>query len=233
MLLSLLLATAHAGSCDFVGPAEVRSWEAPAVVVLGERFGETVDLKRAKVVIDTLARTAPVRVALERVHRRYQPILDRHGRGSANDSDLPYLMKWDDEQVWPWKAYAPLVTLGRSGFAVIAVGDDLGQTATGPLALPPGYLDLWRPAMGGHPVPLGMEARFAASMAAYERSLAERALLGWKETGFLVVVTGRGHVEGGMGVGWQVEQLTDVPVHALVLKAGDDPPCHRGDQLWK
>lgn len=233
MILSLLAAVALAGDCAYVGLGDIRAIQAPAVVVLGERFGEKVDLKRARQVVDTLARTAPVRLALERVDVRYQPLLDRHARGSADAADLPFLMKWEEEQVWPWSVYAPLVTLGSRGVVVVGVGDALGQSPTGPLALPPGYLDLWRPAMGGYPVPLGMEARFASSMASYERSLAEKALQGWKEDGYLVVVTGRGHVEGGLGVAWQAEQLTDVPVHAFVLKAADDPPCHAGDRLWK
>jgi hypothetical protein len=48
-----------------------------------------------------------------------------------------------------------------------------------------------------------------------------------------VIVTGRGHVEGGKGVPWQVGQLLpDARVESFVLAWGQ-APCHPGDQAYK
>ena len=51
--------------------------------------------------------------------------------------------------------------------------------------------------------------------------------------GYLVVVVGRGHVEGSLGVPWQIARMTTAPVHAFTLAWGGDPPCYRGDKVWR
>ena len=94
-------------------------------------------------------------------------------------------------------------------------------------------LDGLRDAMAGHEMPLDMEERFVRSMAWRDYKIASLAATSWDQKGYLVIVTGRGHVEGGKGVNWQVSQLVDVPVHSFVLAWGKEPPCYPGDQVWR
>ena len=49
-----------------------------------------------------------------------------------------------------------------------------------------------------------------------------------------MIVTGRGHVEGGKGVAWQVAQARpNVTVDSFVLAWGTNPPCYEGDKVWR
>ena len=45
-----------------------------------------------------------------------------------------------------------------------------------------------------------------------------------------MVLTGRGHIEGGMGTNWQLPKLVDVPVHSVVL-GHHGARCLPGDRL--
>ena len=73
--------------------------------------------------------------------------------------------------------------------------------------------------------------RFPVSMAWRDFRIGELALEGWSGEGYLVVLTGRGHVEGGQGTNWQLAQLTDAPVHSVVLDH-DGAQCLDGDRVW-
>ncbi len=232
---ALLSPAAMAGSCTWVGFRDVVDVPAPAVIVLGERHGTQPDLNRAAKVVRKLARQAPVSVALEAVHHRFQPILDRYAQDKVEAGDLPALLDWDDSWGFAWRPYAALVTASDlDGVGVIAAGLDLGKKPEeAEIPIPPRYMDLLRPAMGDHPMPASMEPRFVQSMAWRDHEIARRGVEGWDGSGYLVIVTGRGHVEGSKGVGWQAALQTQAPVHAFVLKAGKEPPCYAGDRLWK
>lgn len=229
-----MVAAALGAECETMRFPDIAAIEAPAVIVLGERHGHAKDLRRADKLVGTLARTAPVRVALEAVHRKYQPILDRFAAGKLRDRDLPELLAWDESWGFAWRPYRGLVTAHMYGASVVAAGLDLGKAPEGAeFPVPPRYLDLLRPMMGDHPMPIGMEGRFVQSMAWRDFGIASRAAEGWDGKGYLVVVTGRGHVEGGKGVTWQLERLVDAPIHGITLVAGPDPTCHPGDVYWK
>lgn len=229
------VASALAGDCETIRFPDLVDIEPPAVIVLGERHGVRRDLGRATRVVRVLASQAPVRVALEAVHRRFQPVLDRYGADTLEVGDLPALLDWEDSWGFAWRPYAPLVTAADLvDVEVVGAGLDLGPKPDDvEIPLPPRYVDILRPAMGDHPIPLGMEARFVQAMAWRDHGIAAAAVEGWDARGYLVIVTGRGHVEGGKGVAWQVAQMVDVPVHSAVLAWGGDPPCHPGDRIWR
>lgn len=230
----LIAAALAQDSCSYVGMADITSVPAPAVIVLGERHGFQPDLGRATRVARALQRSAPVTVALEAVHSRYQPILDDFARGKMEPSDLPALTSWEESWGFPYAPYEALVTGSRKGMKVVAAGLDLGpRPEDQAVPLPPRYMDVLKPAMAGHELPPESEGRFIQSMAWRDYRIAELALRGWSGQGYLVIVTGRGHVEGGKGVAWQAQRMTQVPVHGYVLKAGAEPPCWPGDQLWR
>lgn len=221
-------------ACTYVGMSDITSVSAPAVIVLGERHGFQPDLGRASRVAHALQRRGPVTVALEAVHARFQPILDDFARGRMEPSDLPELMSWEDSWGFPYAPYQPLVTGSRAGMKVVAAGLDLGPRPDDqPVPLPPRYMEILRPAMGDHTIPPESEGRFVQAMAWRDYRIAEIALSAWSGQGYLVIVTGRGHVEGGKGVAWQAQRMTQVPVQGYVLKAGPDAPCWPGDQLWR
>jgi hypothetical protein len=99
--------------------------------------------------------------------------------------------------------------------------------------VPAGYYKVLSDAMAGHEVPIEKQADFVRSMAWRDWRIADLALTGWDQKGYLVIVTGRGHVEGGKGVPWQLDQRVDVPVSGFVLAWGGEPPCYAGDRVWK
>lgn len=230
-----LLATAWAAPrCEVVGFHDITSVPAPAVIVLGERHGHRFDLGRATRVVRKLARSGePVRVGLEAVHESQQSVLDAFAEGRIDAPDLPELMAWDDTWGFRWGPYEPLVTAAIDGVTVRAAGLDLGpRPAERMIPIPPRYMDLLRGALGGHELPIGMESRFVQSMAWRDHRITELSLQGWDGTGYVVIVTGRGHVEGGKGATWQAARLTTAPVHGFAL-AWADAPCHAGDKVWR
>jgi len=87
--------------------------------------------------------------------------------------------------------------------------------------------------MAGHEMPLAMQSRFVRSMAWLDHQIAETALGAWDGQGYLVILVGREHVEGGKGVAWQAGLATREAVHGFVLAWGGEPPCYMGDRMWK
>jgi len=233
-MLWWLVAAQAAGSCENVDLSDLMAVEAPAVVVLGERHGRSPDMARARKVVYRWAAHGPLTLALESVDGSYQPLLDRFAEGELDVRDLPHLMAWDTSWGFRWKPYEPLVSAALVGAHVVAAGLPLGpKPDDAAIPIPPGYATLLSEAFGGHEMPASAEGRFVAAMAYRDHQIARQAIDGWDGRGLLVIVAGRGHVEGSKGIGWQVARMTDAPVHAFVLARGPKPPCYPGDRLWK
>ena len=116
---------------------------------------------------------------------------------------------------------------------VVAAGLDLGKRPEGRTTpIPNGYINILRDAFGEHEMPIELESQFVQSMAWRDFGIAEAAITGWDQKGYLVILTGRGHVEGGKGVQWQAQRMVSVPVHGFTL-AWASPPCYPGDRVWK
>ena len=73
---------------------------------------------------------------------------------------------------------------------------------------------------------------FVRSMAWRDLAIAENAVKGWSGEGFLVLLTGRGHVTDGLGSPWQIREnaLSEAPVHAYLLASEG---CAPGDQVLR
>lgn len=237
MWMLMLALSAQAGrldGCEVLRFRDVVDVEAPAVLVLGERHGHQPDLRRAMRVVAHLAKRDRVTVALEAVHHERQPVLDKFAAGRLEVSDLPGLLDWDDMWGFRWRPYENLVSAAVIEVDVVAAGLTLGpKPEDETVTVPPRYLDVLRPAMGGHEVPADMEQRFVESMTWRDTGIARAAAEGWNGQGYLVVVTGRGHVEGGKGVNWQLQRRVSAPVHSVVLAPGGEPPCWDGDRVWR
>lgn len=234
MFLLFLLQAALAAQprCVEIGMADILEIQPPAVLVLGERHGTQPDLARAARVAKRLQRVAGVTVALEAVDHSLQPILDDHAAEKFDKADLPGLLDWPNSWGFPYRPYEPLVSAAERDIRVIAAGLDLGQRPEGRTTpIPNGYINILRDAMAEHEMPANMEARFVQSMAWRDYRIAETAVQGWDQQGYLIIVAGRGHIEGGKGVPWQAQRMVSVPVHSFVL-AWADPPCYSGDRVW-
>ena len=230
------LATAMVGDtqCEVVSLRDVLAVTAPAVLVLGERHGTQPDLHRAATIVHRLLADAPVTVALESVDGSKQSVLDEFANQRVSWDELPTALDWESSWGFRWRPYAPLVTASARGAKVVAAGLPLGAPPEGAdVTVPTGYFRVLEGAMAGHPVPPASERDFVRSMAWRDQRIAEQALAGWDGQGFLVIVTGRGHVEGGKGVAWQIDRRTEVPVSSFVLAWGGDPPCFAGDKVWR
>ncbi len=232
MIAALTAAWAH--TCAEVPLDELLEVPAPAVFVLGERHGEKTDLRRAHTLVQALARQAPVRVALEALHEEHQSTIDAFAQGAIGRRALRRALDWRESWGYPYRPYKPLLHLAREGVEVVAAGLDLGPKPEGrTIPIPEGYADFLFAAMGahGHDMPEHVRERFPTSMAWRDFRIAELASAGWDQQGYLVVVTGKGHVEGGRGTNWQLAKQLDVPIHSVIL-AHEDALCHPGDRVW-
>lgn len=231
------LATALAGdtTCDVIGMKDVLATPAPAVLVLGDRSGTEPDLRRAASIARRLGADQPVTLALEAVHAKYQPVLDAFAGGSVDAEALEGQLDWSHSWGFPYRPYERLVTGAVRGQKVVAAGSDLGDAPPGQkFPVPQSYMRVLGDAMAGSDVPPDHERAFVRAMAWRDHEIAADALAGWDGQGYLVIVTGRGHVEGGKGVAWQVAQARpNVTVDSFVLAWGTNPPCYEGDKVWR
>jgi hypothetical protein len=117
---------------------------------------------------------------------------------------------------------------------VVATEVSLGtrRPADTPIAVPPLYMNTLADAMGDGVMPPELEARFVEQIAWIDHQIAATALAGWDGSGFLVILVDRLHVQGGLGVQWQLGQLTEVPIHAALL-ADAGTRCVAADQILK
>lgn len=231
----LLTALAHAHDCATFTSADLDALPMPFVLVLGERHGHKGDLKTALQIVDRLDERGPVTLAIEAVHESNQPVIDRFTAGEIKAGKLPAALDWSETWGFPWKPYKPLVTAAARGTPVVAAGLKLGpKPEDREVQIPEGYDAFLKQMMGGHGHGMdeAMAARFTTSMAWRDFRIGELAVQGWSGEGALVVLTGKGHVEGGMGTNWQLGRLTEAPVTSVVL-GHEDARCEPGDTVWE
>lgn len=213
--------TAALATCTQTKIPEIAAIPAPAVIVLGERMGVKKDLSRARKLLKKLQ--GPKQLAVAVVDRAKQQVLERHNRGELPTLLLEKELGWSG---FPFTAYSPLFTMG---VAVRAVGVPVEPKPEGtPVPLPAGYARLLSDGMAGHMMPADLESSFSQLVAWYDHRVALHAVEGWNGKGYLVVLADRTHVEGGKGISWQLQRLTEAPVHAVML--ADPGACYSGDQ---
>lgn len=234
-MISLLMTTMALSqtTCERIGMTDITSVTSPAVIVLGERKGTWPDLIRAEKLVDRLSRRGDVTLALESVLAEHQGVLDQYETGAVQSRDLPELLRWNQWWGFSWTDYQGLVTSADRNVRVVGVGAPLeARPEDVPLSLPPGYPHLLAQATGEHTMPVALESTFAQNMAWMDQRIARGALDAWDGEGWLVVLVDRLRVEGGLGVQWQAQRMTDANVEAFVLADGDSP-CFSGDQVWR
>jgi hypothetical protein len=100
------------------------------------------------------------------------------------------------------------------------------------VAVPPLYMHALADTFGEGPIPVELEARFVEQVAWIDHQLATKAFESWNGQGFLVVLVDRLHVQGGLGVQWQLDRLSDVPVSAALL-AEAGTRCVEADRILR
>lgn len=232
--LAASVALAAGNHCQRIDKGYVLAVTPPAVVVLGERHGTEPDLRRATKIVKAFAARMSTTVALEAIQGDKQKVLDAFAQGHIAARDLPAKLDWDRDWGFPYRPYEPLVTANERGVHVVAAGLPLGNPPDGAeFPVPGGYMGILRDAMSDHEIPLPMQAGFIRAMAWRDYRIAQQAIAGWNHKGYLVILAGRTHVEGGKGVPWQAGLLTHEPVSAFVLDWATDPPCYAGDNVWR
>lgn len=229
----LTAALAQTPTCEKVGLTDIAEVQAPAVIVIGERRGIWPDLLRAERLIQRLRQDHAVTVALEAVHVDKQPVLDQYTAGDITLSDVPELTGWGEYWGIPWQAYQGVVATGELGANLIAIGVNAQlRPNEDTIPLPPGYLHVLLDAVGEHAVPVELESQFVQTVAWKDYRMAKNAVTAWDGKGVLVILADRLHVEGGMGIQWQAQRMTDVPVTSALL-ASAETPCYPGDRIWR
>jgi uncharacterized iron-regulated protein len=224
------LAQDPAAECGKTSIGKLTQAPAPAVIVLGERKGTLPDLARARKVVKKLAaRGEPVTLALQAVKPEGQPVLDQVSAGTLPVDQAAGKLDWENTWGFPFEVYAPLLEL--EGVKTVGIGQAYTlRPSEEAVPLPPAYITVLADPMGDNPVPPEMESGFAEFVAWADHRMARAAVEAWDGRGYLVILVDRYHVEGGLGVQWQAQRLTEAPVSAALL-ADAGSRCYRGDQL--
>lgn len=223
---------AQSGACEKVGIGKITSDAAPHVLFLGARHASRRDLARARRIVKKLADQGPVTLAMEPVWAGSQRALDRLQNQRLRFERLEEALRWSENFPYSFQPYErllqmhelPNVTLLAAGQPIELVPD--GQT----VAVPAGYSAVLGDATGDGPVPASLSDRFTETVAWHDRRVAQTALDGWSGEGWLVVLVDRTWVEGGLGMPWQADQLTDVAVSSALL-ANAKTRCYDGDRV--
>ena len=233
-MLWLLASVALAAdtSCELVGLPDVLQVESPSVLVLGVRHGTQPDLVRASKIVEALEERGPVTLAVDAVHHERSPIFDQLRSGQLPASSLADALRWVQDFGFAYGPYEALLSVPTRTVVAVGVRPEDSPDPSTPVQLPLGYMDVLRDAMGGDGMPMAHQDRFLTRMAGQDRVIASAALDGWDQQGVLVLLVDRLRVEGGMGVGWQLERMTTQPVQSAIL-AWARSPCYRGDRVWK
>lgn len=229
----MALAAAH--TCEDISLEEVVAQAGPAVVVLGERHGSKVDMKRALQVVRALSEKGPVTLAMEAVHESNAGTIEAFAAGEFGAGKLPSKLHWKDTWGHDYKPYKKLLLSSRDGVKIVAAGLELGPKPDDrEVPIPDGYKAFMADSIRGHAHAMSDEIRerFHISMAWRDFRIGELAAEGWDGQGYLVVLTGKGHVEGGMGTNWQLAEMVDAPISSVVLHH-DGARCLDGDRVWE
>lgn len=180
--------------------------------------------------VEAAAAQGPVTIALEAVSSDYQNVLDALSKGEVRPGKVRRLVNWDDTWGYPFKPYKALFKI--DGARYVAAGPKLGpKPADVTVPVPEAYEERLAGVAAAHHHGGGDPAsvrKFAEAMAWRDYRIASLALDAWDGESALVVVAGRGHVEGGLGITWQFDEgLTEV-AHQRVLLA-PSRGCESGD----
>ena len=233
MLTALLFALSapfveSARACEPVAVQEIEP-HAPAILVLGERHGDRGDLARAAKIARRLAREVPVTIALEAVRDEHQAALDQLEAGSIRPAGVREAARWEDSWGHDFGAYRKVLRL--RGVRFVAAGPKLGPKPAGEkIPVPDAYDEQLREVALAHGMTEEDVPAFSAAQAWRDHRIAELALEGWSGDGVLVIVAGRGHVGGGLGIPWQLrEGLYEGGGLPVLLAPSDD--CAEGDRF--
>jgi hypothetical protein len=231
LIVAAAFAAEDPGACQKTTVGKLTKTPGPAVLVLGERKGTLPDLARAKKIVSKLAKKGPVTLAIQAIRADHQDVLDRYTRGEIAVDAVPDALDWPNSWGFPFEVYRPLLGTSVHGVKLVAVGGDYKRRPLeAALPLPPGYIHVLADPMGDNPVPVELEAKYVEFVAWADHQFASQAVSAWDGAGTLVIVVDRFHVEGGMGVQWQAQRLTEVPVTAAIL-ANAESRCYTGDLL--
>jgi len=220
-------------ACSTATLRDVLKIPEPAVIVLGERHGAEPDMARALRVIRRLhVNSQNVTLATDMVHRDQQSAFDSYASGDESVEYLAEDLSWNDRTGFPFAPYGRLFRTTRYGVSLVAVGaSPIGPPPERRPPIPQGYANWVASAIPNNTLAFGMDTRIARTLAWTDFQIAEHALLEWNNSGYLVILTERARVEGGMGVQWQAAQLTDIPVHSFIL-SWSQAYCTAGDKVW-
>ncbi|MEN0064961.1 MAG: hypothetical protein AAGA48_22640 [Myxococcota bacterium] len=221
-------------SCPSASLGSLTAQPAPGILVLGERPGVRKDAAKAKRVIQSLAKRGPVTMGVEFIEARRQSVVDKLSAGRVSLDALPNALAFEDDG-HTFSVYRRILALPEriDNLSLVALGQPfLVRPADTAVPMPPGYTMVLTDAMGESPVPPELESRTVQMVAFHDRRLAQTALDSWTGEGWLVLLVDRTWVQGGLGVAWQLQRLTDVPVRSALL-ANAKSDCYPDDLILR
>jgi uncharacterized iron-regulated protein len=203
------------------------------VVLLGEHHDRADDHRWQLQTIAALAARRPVIVlGFEMFPRRTQPVLDRWVAGEIDSTALLRDADWEEVWGFPPGLYLPLfefarlnrvpmralnvdrslvARVGREGWAAVPAADREGVSDPAPPT--PAYEAALAEVMAAHGTrgagDEGARRRFVEAQLTWDRALAE-GLAEWARAhpdALVIGIMGSGHLEGGLGVPYQLAAL--------------------------
>ncbi|MGE0711345.1 MAG: ChaN family lipoprotein [Planctomycetota bacterium] len=216
------------------------------IVYMGEQHGtKEHHILQAKL-LETLAAEGPVVLCCEYFPRSMQPLLDAFNRGEVSFERFREHVSWEKTWGFPWEAYAPLFEAAAKVKAQIVALNAEKETARAVrakgfeglpwqemLKLP--RIDLsrkehqeqtYRALQQVHPMPKAMLERYYEAFTLWDDTMAdsvcERFLADRRPDLRALVVAGRAHIEGAVGIPDRVQRR--LPLERLIVVGGDDDP---------
>lgn len=203
-------------------------------VLLGETHASAEDHRWQLDMMARLhARRPDMVVAFEAFPRRLQPVLDRWAAGSMSEREFLDAVDWQEVWGFPAELYLPLFhfarrhrlpmlamnverelvgRVGREGWETIPTAERHGIGDPAPAL--PAYRERLERVFEGHPADqhaAGDEAleRFIAAQLTWDRAMAEAIAEAHRADGapLVVGIVGRGHLEYGLGIPYQLGDL--------------------------
>jgi len=222
------------------------------LVFMGEQHGTREHHELQAALLETLAKEGPTFLGCEYFPRSLQPKLDAFNRGEVSIDDFERHIDWSKTWGFPWKAYRPLFEVAaKYKVPVVALNAEKamarkvrkvgfkGLTWQELLRLP--KVDLERPdhrkqnlvaLQRVHPLPPAMLERYYEAFTLWDDTMAasvcERFLSDPRPGLRALVVAGRAHIEGRVGIPDRVTRR--LPLERLVI-VGAERDTSLGDAV--
>lgn len=229
------------------------------VVYLGETHDDPADHTAQLEIVQALAQSNEIAIALEMFQRPFQPVLDAYLAGTLTEAELIAQSEYNTRWGFPWEFYAPILRYAKANqIPLIALNTpaevtrQVARTGLNSLTdadlqyIPPladidttnqAYRDWISAAFSAHGSDHGLDFdNFFAAQVLWDETMAEGIVeqLAADPTRQVMVLAGEGHVAYGYGIPSRVARRLPTVTQATVMliPAAEAPEPNAADFWW-